>query len=451
MLKVILNRYLLFGLLLNLVLILSLNIDYIYIYIFNIFSLLIYYFVLNSQLSKPSTYYQSKNLIFNVSLYSIIFVILFNVISYFYNQNFFVFSEADAVSYHLYALDMSKDSLQAGIARYFFYGNAFDDLGAVLFITILYKIVASNLFVNLIYLFSGVLASFYMFRIGRKFMSHKYAFIAAFAYSVSSFVLWFHASGLKESILIFFVILTYDQYYEFIAKKKIINIVLLSSSLILLLLFRPAISFLILMSMFFSFFVYKRKSLGLILLIPLSSIFIFFTYSYVELLFQNFVGNDLNSLLERKESEGMIIISLPMTIATNILASLIGPIPTIIPNSLKTILSFYSIGLILKVLFSIVSWIGVYFAFKRRFFKLYPLIFFLIFEAISLSFILEGLELRKSLPHFFIFYLIAFWFLDYLNKEDSFLLVTKKKVVKLAKFSFFISFILMIIWNLRTL
>jgi len=448
MLKVILNRYLLFGLLLNLVLILSLNIDYIYIYIFNIFSILIYYFVLNSQLSKPSTYYQSKNLIFNVSLYSIIFVILFNVISYFYNQNFFVFSEADAVTYHLSALDMSKDSLQAGIARYFFYGNTFDDLGAVLFITILYKIMASNLFVNLIYLFSGVLASFYMFRIGRKFMSHKYAFIAAFAYSVSSFVLWFHASGLKESILIFFIILSYDQYYEFIAKKKIINIVLLSSSLILITLFRPAISILILISIFFSYFVSKKKSLGLIVLL---FIFIIFTYSYVQILLLKFIGQDLNSLLERKEFEGMIIISLPFTIVTNILASLIGPFPTIIPNSSKVILSFYSVGLILKVLFSTVFWIGVYFAFKRRFFKLYPLIFFLIFEAFSLTFILEGLELRKSLPHFFIFYLVAFWFLDYLNKEDSFLLVTKKKVVKLAKFSFFISFILIIIWNLRTL
>ena len=450
MLKIILNRYLLFGILLNIILIFFLNIEYSLVYFFNIFSLLIYYNLIKSKLNKPTVHFSSNRLALEVFFYSFFFVIAFNLISYSFNNDFFVFSDKDAVVYHLEALNIINNDFLTGINNFLEDWKS-EDLGIIIYLSLLYQIVASNLIVNFSNLLIGVVSSVLIFRIGNKFMSKKYAYLAALSYSTSSFVLWFHSSGLKESLLIFFIILSFDQYYQYFDRKKTINIVLLSTSMFLITLFRPAISVLILISMFFSFFVSKRKSLGLILLIPLLSIFIFIIYSYVGLLLQNFIGIDLNSLLERKEFEGMIIISLPFTIVTNILASLIGPIPTIIPNLLKIILSFYSVGLILKVLISSVFWIGVYFAFKRRFFKLYPLIFFLIFEALSLTFILEGLELRKSLPHFFIFYLIAFWFLDYLNKEDSFLLVTKKKVVKLAKFSFFISFILIIIWNLRAL
>ena len=449
MLKKIFNRFLLLGILLNFILILSLNLDYVLIFLFNIFSIVSFYLVLSSQLSKPSNYYQTKNLVPLVFYYSLFFVFILNLISYHYNQNFFIFSESDAKTYHLAALNMSKDSFQAGISRFFLYGISFDDLGAVLFISALYKIIASNLFVNLTYLLSGVLASFYIFRIGRKFMSYKYAFIAAIAYSLSSFVLWFHSSGLKESILIFFIILSYDQYYEYISSKKIFNFIFFIFSLVAILFFRPVITIFILASIFSSLFFSRLKSKKILILLPFFIIIFLFGYDYIEGITSKFIDSDgFSSMLENKEESGMVKLSIPFTIAVNGLSASIGPLPTIIPNT-KIVLSFFSVGLIFRVLLSFAFWLGVYYAYKKRAYKLFPLIFFVVFEAFSLSYILEALELRKSLPHFFAIFLVSFWFLDFFNSKESLSFKSRNKVINLFKFSTVLFFIFMLAWNLK--
>ena len=448
MLKIILNRYIWFGIIFNFILIFSLDIDYFLIYIYNIFSIIIYYLVLSSQLSKPSGYYQTRNLVTIVSIYSLFFVFILNGVSYYYNQNFFVFSDDDAELYHVVALNLANDSFQAGIAKFLLYGT-FEDLGAILFMSTLYKIVASNLFVNLIYLLSGVLASFYIFRIGRKLMSHKYAFIAAIAYSISSFVLWFHASGLKESIMIFLIIFFYDQYYKFITRKRIFNIILMILSLLSILLFRPAITVLILASIFSTLIFSNIKSRKIFIVLPFFFILFFFTYDYIGLVINKFIDPDgMASMLQNKEASGMVKLSIPFTIAVNTLAASIGPLPTIIPNT-KIVLSFYSVGLIFRVLLSFAFWLGVYYANKNKVYKLFPLIFFVIFESFSLSYILEALELRKSLPHFFAIFLVSFWFLDFFNSKDSLSFKSRKKIIKLFKFSTIIFFLFILIWNLK--
>tara|TARA_B110000879_G_scaffold212480_1_gene308964 strand:- start:5048 stop:6133 length:1086 start_codon:yes stop_codon:yes gene_type:complete len=359
-----------------------------------------------------------------------------------------VFSDDDAELYHVVALNLANDSFQAGIAKFLLYGT-FEDLGAILFMSTLYKIVASNLFVNLIYLLSGVLASFYIFRIGRKLMSHKYAFIAAIAYSISSFVLWFHASGLKESIMIFLIIFFYDQYYKFITRKRIFNIILMILSLLSILLFRPAITVLILASIFSTLIFSNIKSRKIFIVLPFFFILFFFTYDYIGLVINKFIDPDgMASMLQNKEASGMVKLSIPFTIAVNTLAASIGPLPTIIPNT-KIVLSFYSVGLIFRVLLSFAFWLGVYYANKNKVYKLFPLIFFVIFESFSLSYILEALELRKSLPHFFAIFLVSFWFLDFFNSKDSLSFKSRKKIIKLFKFSTVIFFLFILLWNLK--
>ena len=448
MFKIILNRYFWFGITFNFILILSLDVNYFLIYIFNIFSIIIYYLVLSSQLSKPSSYYKAKNLVPIVFIYSLFFVFILNAISYYYNQNFFIFSESDAELYHLIALSMSNDSFQEGITTFFLYGT-FEDLGAILFISTLYKIVASNLFVNLIYILLGVLNSFYIFRIGRKLMSHKYAFIAAIAYSISSFVLWFHASGLKESIMMFLIIFFYDQYYKFITRKRIFNVMLMILSLLSILLFRPAVTMLILASIFGTLIFSNIKSRKIFIVLPFFFILFYFTYDYVDVVINKFIDPDgMESALQSKEAAGLIKVNIPFTAAVNFLAATVGPLPTIIPNT-NIVISFYSVGLIFRVLLSFAFWAGVYYAYKNKVYKLFPLIFFVIFEAFSLSYILEALELRKSLPHFFAIFLVSFWFIDFFNSKDLINLKSRKKIIKLFKFSTVILFLFMLLWNLK--
>ena len=448
MLKLILNRYILFAVLLNLIMIISLEESYILVYIFNILSIGCYYLVLFSKLPKPLSFFNPIRLASIVFFYSLFFVIAFNAISYYYNGNFYVFSESDAVFYHEFSKRIVNLSFWDGL-NLFLLQATFEDLGVILIISALYKIVASNLLLNFFYLLIGVLTSLLIFRIGRNFMSQKYAFLSALAYSTSSFVLWFHASGLKESIMIFWIILFYDQYYKFITKKKMFNILLMAVSFFAIILFRPAIMLLLFGSIFTSILLAKRRSIGVSLLL-VSSLFIFiFGFGYVEVVLNRFVGSGgVNEMLANKESSGMVKLSLPFTIAVNILSSLFGPLPSVNPGS-KVILSFYSVGLIFRVLLSVSFWFGIYYAFKRKVYKLYPLIFFVIFEGFSLSFILESLELRKSLPHFFAIFLISFWFLNFFERRFFSRYKSRKRIISIVKFSYVLFFLLMLLWNFK--
>jgi hypothetical protein len=69
---------------------------------------------------------------------------------------------------------------------------------------------------------------------------------------------------------------------------------------------------------------------------------------------------------------------------------------------------------------------------------------------ISLLLILEGLELRKSLPHFFIIYIIAFWFLDKFDMTKAIQSVRSRQKIKvLFSFSSVIILFMIFVWNIR--
>lgn len=81
---------------------------------------------------------------------------------------------------------------------------------------------------------------------------------------------------------------------------------------------------------------------------------------------------------------------------------------------------------------------------------LYPLVFFCFFEMFSLLIILEGLELRKSLPHFALIYVIAFWLMDQLDLEKFFVRPkTRKRIQTIFSLSTICIFIMIFTWNFR--
>ena len=152
-------------------------------------------------------------------------------------------------------------------------------------------------------------------------------------------------------------------------------------------------------------------------------------------------------LIYAKESEGMIIGSLSFTYAVNILAQIIGPLPTLI-SAEKISLTFFASGLIYRVLLAFPFWLGIRYIFKTKSYKIYPLVIFVLMEMMALALLLEGLELRKALPHIPIVFIIAFWFLD---KYDNKIIVFKRsKQFKLFfKFSMFLLAMIILFWNFK--
>lgn len=248
--------------------------------------------------------------------------------------------------------------------------------------------------------------------------------------------------------MIFFIVFFYDQYYKYILNKRTLNVFLMSFSLLSLFLFRPVIIVFIIGSILATLLISKRKSKVTFTVIPLIFILGYYAYDFIGELSSQFIGSDVDSMIKNKEDQGMVIINLPFTIATNVLSTFFGPFPTLLPGE-KMHLSFYSVGLILRVLISTSFWIGVYYVYREKAYKILPLIFFVIFEGFSLTFILEGLELRKTLPHLFSVYIVAFWFLDNFQNRNKFFVKSRKRIFKSITFSITLFFFLILLWNFK--
>ncbi|HQH19379.1 MAG TPA: hypothetical protein PKZ43_07470 [Bacteroidales bacterium] len=446
MLKRINQYYLIFGSILFLLFLPKVNEYYYSIYLANFISLLSFGFIIKYFNGKNEKYYNKTNLLITVFVYSIFFVGINKFLSYYYTGNFFVFSEADAEVYHLEAQKMIQKTFGDGIHS-FLSEYSFEDLGAVLVISTLYRVIESNLFVNVFYLLLSLYTGVGIFKIGQHLMPNKFSFLSALTFSISSFYLWFNSSGLKESVLVFLVIQCFLNYYNFLKLRKPKYIVYLILFLLSLMLFRPAIMFLIIGAMALGILLSRRKNVAGIFLSIILFAIIVFAGSYITFILNKFMGGDIDQMIAGKESEGMIKGGVIFTYLVNTIAGLIGPFPTLLPNE-KTLLSFYAPGLIYKIFISIPFLFGIVYVFIKKKFIYYPIALFVLLEMSSLVFILEALELRKSLPHFPFIYLISFGFISsYASGEIN--KKRRKSIITIFNFSFIIIFFLILYWNYR--
>ncbi len=446
LIKSINNYYLFFSILLYLVLFTRLDVQFLSIYLVNIFSIISFFFILQSQLNKSEQFYSKRRLAQIIFFYGLFFIFIYNLLSYSYRSNFFVFSEADAEVYHLEAQKMIQKTFGDGIHS-FLSEYSFEDLGAVLVISTLYRVVESNLFVNGFYLLLSLFSGIGLFKIGKYLMPNKYAFISALTFSISSFFIWFNSSGLKESVMIFLIIQCFLNYYNFIKLQEPKHIVYLILFLLSLMLFRPAVMFLIIGAMTLGFLLSRRKNAAGIFLGIVFFALIAIAESYITTVLNKFLLGDINYMIEVKESDGMIKGGVGFTYLVNIIAGLIGPFPTILPNE-KTILSIFAPGLIFKILISISFIFGIIYIFRKKKALYYPLAIFVLLEIVSLVYIFEALELRKSLPHFPFIYLISFGYISSYATGD----INKKRrkaIITVFNFSFIIIFFLILFWNFR--
>lgn len=416
-----------------------------HIFVFIVYALIIMFFV---QL-REERFSGNTRLPLIVFVVSFLFMALNNYTSFQYNNNFFVFSEVDAGTYHLYSLIMAQKSFGDAV-NYILSQWHFEDLGAFLIVSTLYRLIESNLIVNLLYIIIGVFSAVAIFRICLNFMSRKYSFICSLSYSLSSFVIWFHSSGLKESFMCFLVIMFFDRYYQYMKNKLVIHFVTALFFLLALFFFRPVLIFFGFGAVALGVILKKRKGLtGTFVIIVTFAGFIGFYPLFDSVYSKYTTGGDYSQLLAAREADEMIKGSLQFTIVVNFLAQLVGPLPTISPSS-KELLSFFSAGLMFKTLLSILFWIGVYYVFRFRSEMLYPLVFFAFFEMFSLLIVLEGLELRKSLPHFALIYIIAFWFMDQFDLKKSFVKFRiRRRIQTIFSLSTGCIFIMLLVWNIR--
>ena len=277
-------------------------------------------------------------------------------------------------------------------------------------------------------------------------MSKRYSFICSLSYSLSSYTLFYLSSGLKEPILIFLVYLSIYIYLKRIYfKNKIFlkNLILLSIPLGLIFFFRPVIIIFLFISFMASYF-FKLKSKGYKVFF-IVMILLLVSLSYPVLIQERdsfIIGGSLASMLDNKLMySGLTKGSVGFTYFTNIVSSLFGPFPNFDSENIR--LSIFASGLVFKSFLSIFFLLSAITIIRNRRLKFYPLLIFIFLEIISLVLIMEGLELRKSLPHVPVFYILSFWYLYKLDMEEF------KKKTYIINLYFILIVVAMITWNFR--
>lgn len=390
------------------------NIENKVLFALNFFTVIVFALFINYLLNRDESYFTQKKLLFLTFYYTLFFVFCYNLISLFYTGNFYIFSEDDALLYHRESEVMSNMPFIKSI-EYYLSRHEAEDLGIVIVLSLLYKVVVSKLMLNLFYIIISILTAKCLFSIASRFMSSKYAFLCAITYCMSSYVIWFHSSGLKESLLVYIILQFYCSYYSLTIDSKGASIWPVVAMPLLILLFRPVLSIFCLVSIALGV-VLKRKLTVPQLLFLFAIVFVGIYYLEVILSSTDkFLLGDTQSMLEIKQMEGMVKGSVSFTYLVNTLSSLFGPFPTVLSS--KPHLCFFAPGLIFKIFISLTFWFGVFIVYQSKITKAYPLFLFAILEMASLTYILEALELRKSLPQFPLMFVVGFIFIYRFDKH----------------------------------
>ena len=411
LLSKILKSYILIGILLYAILFIYWRDSISFFNTINVFVFASYAFTLSFCLNKDESFYTNRNLIAITFLYSITFVILYMQLSDYYIGNTFIFSESDARYYERYSFimkDLSFSDALEYISRYWGY----DDWGAPMFMALMLKIVPSKLFVNFCYVMMNTIGAVCLFSIGKSIMSKQYAFFGTLAYSLSSYTMFFVSSYLKEEIMVFFVIVSMYMLYRYWERRNLLYLVSGGWISLLIIFFRPPVAI----------FVWVAYATLLLMGNKSNTIRVFFIILALSVI--AIAANMIQYSADRYANGGEIITSYMFTTTsmfqklTLYAGALIGPFPQMIQYSTElTYKSLYGAGLLFKFLLFFPFWKGLAYAVKSKSYEVYPLFIFALLEIIGLSIALDGLELRKALPHVPLFILAAFWFVDKYDED----------------------------------
>ena len=178
------------------------------------------------------SYYQRENFYTNVRLgvtvfvFSISAVSLYCYMSDYYSGDTFLFSKSDAMVYYKLSNILVTSDFNHWIGILTSKGVEFDDWGAPIGMSFFYMLWQSKAALNIGYVVLTSIAAVSMFDMAKTFMIKRYAYMVALTYSVSSYMLFFNGSHLKESFMSFITIESFAFLYKYINEEKVIYLII---------------------------------------------------------------------------------------------------------------------------------------------------------------------------------------------------------------------------------
>lgn len=352
--------------------------------------------------------YSDKTLFTTVLIYTILLGSFFMLVSYYLDGDTFMLSKIDAMFYYKNSMKFANLGIIKGlefICREFKY----DDWGALIFDGIVLYIIPSKLFLNTIYMLMGAVSAVFLFRIGKHFMPDSYAFLAALAYSTSSYMIFFNCSFLKESAFVFFTICTMYYLFLFMTNQSRSAMLLVVLFILIQLFFRPAVSAMEVMAIFIYYAITQKKNaISIFLYFAVAIGFVAVLKDMQEILNSNTQGGDVEALVAETNNSSY---SYTFNYFVSLFAAVFGPFAAAFPKLPEhpTWVEFYGAGLTYRQFLIFAFWSGIYVAFKKRAIGLLPIIMFVLVELLITGLVCASLELRKVILHIPFMYMISFY------------------------------------------
>ena len=324
----------------------------------------------------------------------------------------------------------------------------YGDWGAFTWMSSVFRIIPSQLFLGFVHCILGVITALNMFSIGQNIMPRRYAFFAALSFSIASFTLLMHSLTLKESLFVFLIVLSFRLFYDYLNKKTIHSLIIAFTLALLLVFFRVPV-FLILSFTYIVTLILRKGNNNILSFIFITiAIILLATTSYFDTTYEQYLrGGDMDLIIERKNELAMgggIVNQI-----TDPMSALIGPFPSIIPK-IRTVTVLYSSGLLFRVLISGFFFLACYYAFIYRRVNLYPLIIFFLINSLGLIISVKGLETRLDFPHLPMMYIAAFWGISLIDWQKR---VRRQYIVSSKQYTVYIAMVsaICLLWNLRNI
>ena len=374
------------------------------LYFINFFATTAYFSIIFFSIRGNS--FNEGKLITIVLVFNLCFVAAYNYLFFLDRGDFLAFAAADSETYHYIADYISRGPIKDTLSRFPWY-LANDDKGFVVYASLLYRIIPSNLILNLFNIILNLATTVILYKLGRFILSDKGAFLTAIIYGVATYTVFYQASGLKETLMVFLTVGSLYYLIQSFEKGSLPLFLLGILFCVLVTFFRVPVAFFVLASLGV-YLVFKKKRhsiLGPVIFIILVIIGMLFYVS-----FQEYLSRYLFSFMDVIfGKEAVFEHDMRFAGAVAVISGIFGPFPTLIPFPGKENISILAGSLILKVLISAYFVVGTYFAYKARNAIALALGAFCLMEIGGLIYLLESFEFRLNFPHIGFFVLITIY------------------------------------------
>jgi len=285
---------------------------------------------------------------------------------------------------------------------------AIDDLGFPTYLSFAYRLSLNPLLARYFLIIVIILISIFVYKIGQNYLSNRYAYLASIAVSISNFSVLYASNGTKELFMILILMASFHYFLRYMKRREIKYLIVAVLVSFLLIFFRIPMVFFFLMTIAISFLFHKgNKSVFVVFLSIVIFSSIFLLYNYYSRSIDRFADISTEDAVER--SAGFVGHSGLFTFFVSIVSGVIGPLPTLFPKLGKEDISFIGAAVVLRVFLAGYIISTVYYVYKNRESKFYPIIIYPLITISALLVISEVFEFRFHLPHVPLLIILGFY------------------------------------------